>query len=503
VINTFHPRVLERCQTLLPKGSLRARFASGAFWSLAGAVIARGLNFIAFIIAARLLRETGFGELGMIQSTVGMFGAFAGFGLGLTATRYLAEFREKDPAKAGRILALSSLVAFFSGSIISLILIFFASPLATKTIAAPHLDKLLRIGAGLLFFGALNGAQTGALAGFEAFKTLARVNVLAGILSFPVMILGVWFWGLEGAVWGLTVSMGVNWLLNYLALKMECSKASVPYVFAGCWVEWPVLWKFSLPAFLSNVMVGPVIWAANSILVNQPDGYLELGLLSAANQVRYLILFVPMVAFRALLPILSSELNKDERFEVSSKIHILNVYSTWYLATAAAACLLYFIEPILSLYGKGFLSGNLALVLILCSIPILSYKHGIARLVQAKSLMWYGFASNLLWSGLLLSGTVWLAKYGAAGLGGAYLLAYFFNSIIVVPIYFRKLKMNRFINMDIQLGILLSITLIPGVLINIFSFPISIKFGMMILSFFILVYAGRKISFWFVRNDKR
>ena len=68
------------------------RLAMGAFWSMAGAVISRGLMLAAWVLVARMLGKTGYGELGMIQSTVGMFGVFAGFGFGLTATKHVAEF---------------------------------------------------------------------------------------------------------------------------------------------------------------------------------------------------------------------------------------------------------------------------------------------------------------------------------------------------------------------------------------------------------------------------
>jgi O-antigen/teichoic acid export membrane protein len=80
------------------------RLARGVFWSMAGAMISRGLMLVATVAVARLLGKTGYGELGMIQSTVGMFGVFAGFGLGLTATKHVAELRQSDPIRAGRIL---------------------------------------------------------------------------------------------------------------------------------------------------------------------------------------------------------------------------------------------------------------------------------------------------------------------------------------------------------------------------------------------------------------
>lgn len=45
------------------------------------------------VTVARLLGNAVCGELGIIQSTVGMFGVFAGFGLRVTATKHVAEFR--------------------------------------------------------------------------------------------------------------------------------------------------------------------------------------------------------------------------------------------------------------------------------------------------------------------------------------------------------------------------------------------------------------------------
>ncbi len=117
--------VQEKLTEQLPANSLRRRFAKGAFWSVVAAVVSQGMRFLAFVIVARILGKTDFGELGMIQHTVSMFGVFAGPGLGLTATKHVAEFRSADPA--GRIIALSSVVALISGGLVG-IAVFFASP---------------------------------------------------------------------------------------------------------------------------------------------------------------------------------------------------------------------------------------------------------------------------------------------------------------------------------------------------------------------------------------
>src|SRR5262249_51806636 len=100
--------------------SLGGRYARGAVWSLAATVLSEGSNLVSSIIAARLLGRGQFGALGMTQSTAGMLGIFAGLGFGLTATRFVAEFRTLNPARAGRIIALSSAVATVSGTLLAL-----------------------------------------------------------------------------------------------------------------------------------------------------------------------------------------------------------------------------------------------------------------------------------------------------------------------------------------------------------------------------------------------
>ena len=45
-----------------------------------------------------MLATVEFGRLGMIQGTLGMFEPFDGMALGITTTKYVAEFRQTDPS---------------------------------------------------------------------------------------------------------------------------------------------------------------------------------------------------------------------------------------------------------------------------------------------------------------------------------------------------------------------------------------------------------------------
>lgn len=97
-------------QTLQSQGHYQ-RFLRGVFWVLAGTLITQGLTLLASFPLARMLGTVQYGELGLIQSTLGVFAIFAGPTLGLTATRQVASLRNTKPRRAGHTAALTMLVS--------------------------------------------------------------------------------------------------------------------------------------------------------------------------------------------------------------------------------------------------------------------------------------------------------------------------------------------------------------------------------------------------------
>src|SRR5271170_2903151 len=128
-IIAFVPPVIAKQIHEMPMGK---RLAKGAFWTLVGSVAAKVLNLPISIFLVRLMGAGHYGELGMVSSSIELFGVFAGFGLAMTATKHVAEFRVKDPVRAGRILALSNITAVLTGGLFSVVLFFAAPWLASK-----------------------------------------------------------------------------------------------------------------------------------------------------------------------------------------------------------------------------------------------------------------------------------------------------------------------------------------------------------------------------------
>lgn len=404
--------------------------AKGAFWSFTGAVISRGLVLLSSIIVAHILGKAVFGELGIIQSTIQMFGVFAGFGLGTTSTRYVAELRDKDPGRAGRVIALAEIVTAITGGLMMLLLYAFAPFLAERTLAAPHLTGLLRIGSVLLFLNAVNSVQTGALAGFESFRTIANLNLYIGLASFALTLAGVFIGGLSGVVWGMTGAMAFAYVINHVAIKKEAKKHTIRIDYARALAERRVLFSFSLPACLSSTMVLPVTWVCNTMLVNTPSGYAEMGLFNAANQWRNAILFIPIALGGIVLPLLTNLRGRDDKASYK-KVLVYNIYLNGAVTVVLAGIVSLFAAAIMRLYGPEFAGGAVVLVCLVASAVFVSINGVIGQAIASKSKMWWGFLFNVLWgAALIVLSHYFIGKgLGALGLAIAFLLAYFLHTV--------------------------------------------------------------------------
>ena len=443
IASSYAPFVARFFLDRIERSPTGLRLARGMFWSVAGTVISRGLMLCATVFVARILGRSVYGELGMIRATVGMFAVFAGFGTGLTAVKHVAEWRESDPRRAGRIIGLSGLFATVTGGLMALGLLVSAPWLAEHTLGAPRLDSALRIGSLFLFISALNGAQTGALSGFEAFRTIAKVNLFVGLISFPILVVSAYLGGLEGAMWGFVTNIGVNWLLNHLALTRESKNHGVPLTFTDCGREWGVLWQYSLPAVMAGAMVGPVNWACGAMLVNQFGGFGEMGVFSAADQWFTLLIFLPSTLGNVALPILAGQLREEGREQsaqtmlLAMKINLIIVVPLVLLGSVASPL-------IMSLYGDVFREGWPTLVVVLVTAGLLGVQMPVAQMIVASGKIWVTFAMNAGWAVAFLIGTALLREYGALGIASARGIAYALHAIWLFAFAYTLVRAPKF-----------------------------------------------------------
>jgi O-antigen/teichoic acid export membrane protein len=405
------------------RSDLARRFASGVTWSMISAASAQGGTIVSGVIAARLLGRSSFGELAIVQGTVGTAAVFGSLALALTTTKHVAEYRHTAPDRAGRIIALSTAMTAVSAAFFSLALLMFSGQLATALHAA-HLQAELEISAITLFFSSLSGTQTGVLAGLEAFKETTFINFSRGLIGTVSLVLGTILGGLRGAVYATALTAFITWLVCQIVIWAQLRRFGIHSTPRGMFREAETLWKFSLPACLSGITVGPIIWLLSSMLARQSNGYAEFGTFNAADRLRLVLMFAPTCMANASMPMMTS-LEGCQLFSQSKRFMQAQIFGTAVIAAAPAAGLILTAPYVMTIFGNGYALGATTLRFLALSAIPMALNTVLGQVMLARGLAWGRFGFDvLLASVLVLSGFSLLPHFHANGLAATYLIAY-------------------------------------------------------------------------------
>lgn len=402
----------------------------GAFWSVAGTALGKCVVLVASIICAHILTKEQYGEFGIIRSTVNMFVVFGSAGLGLTASKYISEYKGSNKDRIPSIYLLTNGFAFVTGLIITLVVFFFAPYLANNYLNAPHLLIPLRVGVFLLFVTVINGAQTGTLSGFEDFKSIAINTFFGSIAESVFMLIGAYFWGLIGAILGFGTGYLVIYVLHNISIKKNLKindiKATIKDFRPK---DIRLLYFFSLPAMLSSMMVAPAYWVVKSILARN-GGFEELAGFEAADQWRVIILFLPSSISHIALPILSSLSGRsDNRYW---RTFWLNMGLNGGVAFIMALIVSCFSPLIMGFYGSNYVDDNLTLIILSASTVFSSMASVVGASIYSRSKSWMGFGFNAIWALMMISFSLLFMKQGlgAKGIALAILISYSIHTLL-------------------------------------------------------------------------
>jgi O-antigen/teichoic acid export membrane protein len=428
--------------------SLRARFRGGMLWNTIAAVAAQGSTFLASIFVANFLGRDGFGEFNMVYTTAVTAAGIAQFATGMTATKYIAELRDIERERAGRVLALCSLLSLAGGTIATISIASSASWLAAHILKAPHIGSELAVASGFVLFSAANGFQQGALAGLEEYRRLARVAIASGAIHIVGVVFATYWWGLAGAISAVVVSAAARWLLFNAALRGEAERRGIEIRFRDAFRERKIVYRFALPAAIAGLSLMPAVWLSNVFLAQQPGGYGQVGLFGAANNIRNLVLFLPALTNNVGQALLSNQRGhrNQTRYE---KVFWANAAVTAGLLLVASGMVAIIGKPLLSFFGAAFVDAYPALLVLLLAAILDGMTVAIYQVVQTQERMWLSLLGIGLPRDLMLVGSAYLlsTKYGAVGLAMAFavsaIVGFFATTFVAARIGLRVTGLAR------------------------------------------------------------
>jgi len=416
----------------------KSKFIRDSFWSLLGNIVGRGLSLLAGIVVARFLGKEIYGEYGIIKSTILSLSVFSTFGLGYTATKYVAEFKNSKQEYLNLILKYSRYITLIVSGIIALLLFSFADYISETILKASHLNVHLRLVSIWVIIGALTTTQIGILAGFGQFKEMAKIHGIVGFVTFVLSVLFTYIWGLFGALFALLVAQIFNLYLNFRLVNKHKSKYNF-YKKDQKFLR-DVL-NFSLPVAMQEILYSLMGWILNYLLIRYAN-YGELGIYTAAMQWNCLILFIPGVLRNVILSHLSETTNNTLKHQrILTNTLIINLLSTF----IPFIIVYIFSGHIVAFYGSSFEELKIVLRTLVFSTIFLSLSNTFAQSYLSLGKSWLMFYIRFIRDfGKIVIGYVLLVHI--EGINGALSLAYtqlgmsIIFLILMAGIYYSNLK---------------------------------------------------------------
>ncbi len=422
-------------QKLLGSDS-QAKVIKGVFWSFLGVFISKGFVFIALFLVARLLSVQEYGKLGLLQSYINTFTLFSLASFGTTATKYLAVYRDTEKEKASEIFSLTRLFVAGLSVLILLISIIFNDQICHYIIGDMSLKKESLICAVAIFFGSLNGLQVGALAGLENFKSISIVNIVNGILSLPLIIFSAKFFGISGVIISLALINISIWACSAILLRNDLIKYNLYFTLKGLRRHLDTLYYFSLPAFLSSLMLSPVVLLCNSFLIKyNNNGYYELGIFNATNNFSQIGTILIGIVGQVFYPMAMQNFGKDNK-----KFDFFNIHNSYIIGFLIFIPIIILPDLFAQLFGAKYMNQQMYWSMIFVGLTslIIAQRQGIARNFAAGNFMWFSVLGNFVWAISTILFSYYFVSLGSTGRTLSLFLGYLINTLLFVPFYISK-----------------------------------------------------------------
>lgn len=409
-----------------------------SFWAIIGNVIGKGLSFAAGVVVARILGRESFGEYAAIIATLVSASVFSTFGLGYTATKFIADLKNKNNADIGSVVYFALLITLVTSVIFALAIFVSADYISLVLFRSNNLGVSIKIVSFWVVFNALTTTQVGVLAGLGQFKKMAKINTYVGFFTFLSSISGALMWGLNGFLIGVLCNQIFNWVVNTFVLKSEIKKISFAPKNRRLLVKEMI--QFSTPVAMQEALYSLSSFILPYLFITYSN-IGELGLYTASTQISALILFIPGILRNVFLMHFSQTKNDKSLDPQTFKLTIMiNLLST----VIPVIVVFILIDYISNIYGSEYL-GIGRLIIISCITAIItSISNVYVQLYLSVGKNWYVFFVRLLRDTILITSFILLINGEIMASRAFTILSLFSSTIYFVLLHLKWRNLENY-----------------------------------------------------------
>lgn len=418
-----------------PTSPMRVALTGGA-WALGGTTIGRLANVGALLLAARQLGSEQFGGISLSLATVAVVMSVSALGLPVAAQKLVAESRENDCVRAGRLIDTTLVVTTAIGLCTMTAVLLNASAIASDVLGLPELAPAVVVVAVLVVLSPLVELCAALLAALERFRLLGIYRAVHGGVAAVAIVVVLWatpssvsaLWAIAGSE---ALTCGIGWFL------VGSARGTGHRVRGPASAVWPPvrsLLRVSLPAMVASVSLQPALWFGQLLLSRGPRGLEQVGVFAVAMRWHAIALFVPATMGSVLLPMLG-RLRASGRDRDARDLFVRYGGLTLVFAAGAGLLTALLARPLMGVQGAEYLVGTSVLVVLAVAMVPTAVNNVLSQraLAENRLALWV-WSDIALAVALTVAAVMLVPALGAVGLAWSYLLAYFVTCCVLAPV---------------------------------------------------------------------
>lgn len=344
------PRLIKKFSSLL-KDKLLHRIFVGGFWNSIGLIITKFLVCGATVFFARYLTKTEFGKWSYLYGMLLTLLMFVDGPWSATVTKYVAEYRDQDKEKTGRLIALYLIFMLPLAFIIAVIAFCFSKQIA---IAINHEELQNAITYFLLCLIPLGviSILKGVLNGLEEFKMCSLFFPLLSLSDVTIKCGGLLYRGFDGLIVATLLATCCQLAIGVIFCYKAMQKHGVHLVFSGCTALFNKLITFTLPNLFYIVLTCSGNMLVPSFFISARGGAETMATFGLMTQLQSILSFLPLMIAAPLLAILSNAFseNKDSAWKAFFRLTGILVGVLLFLGIV----LILLADPVMGIFGKNY-----------------------------------------------------------------------------------------------------------------------------------------------------
>jgi O-antigen/teichoic acid export membrane protein len=335
----------------------------GSFWIVLATTVARLSGFGVLFILARILTPEGLGMYNLVQTSIQNGDALSRIGVDIAIHRNGSQHGSSGTEATGRLFGVGTILMVGFSVLLAIFLFFNQNLIANKWLTQPKIEPWFNLIALTIVISTLSNPPWLYLVALHSFKIHSiRTSVVSITGAFTTIVLA-FFFGLSGAIGGLTVTAIIQVILGWVLASNVLKENNIKLRIDKFISQSRNIFAFGLPFYASNSLSAltalPLLGYISSF-----GGLEQLGFLRVAQSLSQLISFLPAAISPVLISTLSANLVSDpSEYQKIKSLHLRITWTVIMLLSSMICFSLDYVLPILfgSVYNQAILLSRLTI----------------------------------------------------------------------------------------------------------------------------------------------